>query len=218
MSGNATFHNLISVAVSFALMMALAVTTAAQNAVPPTARQAAMMPAFNSRLAHPTMSHMLVRPPALSRSRFSPGRPLDNNILYDNGPVNGEVDAWTINFGFTVSDTIQGNATVSGIQFWAWLDPGDTISNVEVQIGAAAFGNELFDGVVTLTQSSCFTNGFGFNVCLETGNFTGPALSGNDWLTLGMPVSPAAIRFTGTRTAELDASLPAARHWPRKTR
>ena len=72
MSGNATFHNLISVAVSFALMMALAVTTAAQNAVPPTARQAAMMPAFNSRLAHPTMSHMPVRPPALSRSRFSP--------------------------------------------------------------------------------------------------------------------------------------------------
>ena len=26
-------------------------------------------------------------------------------ISYDNGPVNGQVDAWTINFGFAVSDT-----------------------------------------------------------------------------------------------------------------
>ncbi len=185
MSGKAPFHNLISVAVSFALMTALAVTTAAQNAVPPTARQAAMMPAFNSRLAHPTMSHMPARPPARSRFRFSPGRPLDNNILYDNGPVNGEVDAWTINFGFAASDTIQGIATISGIQFWAWLEPGDTITNVEVQIGSNGyFSNDLFDGVVTLTQSNCFTNNFGFDVCLVSGNFTGPNLGGNDWVTL----------------------------------
>ena len=186
MSGKAPFHNLISVAVSFALMTALAVTTAAQNAVPPTARQAAMMPAFNSRLAHPTMSHMPARPPALSRFRFSPGHPLDNNILYDNGPVNGEVDAWTINFSSTVSDTIQVNGSVTGIQFWAWLEPGDAITNIEVQLGSTGyFSNNLFDSVVTLTQSSCFTNNFGFDVCLVSGELHRPRpLSGMIWITL----------------------------------
>jgi hypothetical protein len=28
-----------------------------------------------------------------------------NLDLYDNGPYNGDTDAWTINFGFTVSDS-----------------------------------------------------------------------------------------------------------------
>ena len=32
--------------------------------------------------------------------------------IYDNGPVNGNTDAWTINFGFVVSDTF--NVTNSG--------------------------------------------------------------------------------------------------------
>ena len=26
-------------------------------------------------------------------------------VVYDNGPINGNTDAWTINFGFIVSDT-----------------------------------------------------------------------------------------------------------------
>jgi hypothetical protein len=107
--------------------------------------------------------------------------------LYDNGPVNGQNWAWAINYGFTVSDSIQVNGPIAGIQFWAWLIPGDTITNVEVQIGANAFGNELFDGVVTLTQdqSSCTPNDDGFYVCIESGNFSGPSLNGNAWVTLG---------------------------------
>ena len=27
------------------------------------------------------------------------------DTVYDNGPINGNTDAWTINFGFIVSDT-----------------------------------------------------------------------------------------------------------------
>ncbi len=34
-----------------------------------------------------------------------------NNWSYDNGPINGTTDAWTINFGYVVSDTFFANAT-----------------------------------------------------------------------------------------------------------
>ncbi len=110
------------------------------------------------------------------------------NPVYDNGPVNGQVDAWTINFGFAVSDTfhLSSSTTLNDISFWAWVEPGDTVTSVEVAIsGTGYFGNELFDGTVSLTQSNCFTNNFGFNVCAETSNFNGPYLNaGNYYLTL----------------------------------
>jgi hypothetical protein len=110
---------------------------------------------------------------------------------YNNGPVNGQIDAWTINFGFSVSDTFQvsgsgGADPLNSLSFYAWLDPGDSISNVELQVGNSAFGNTLFDGTLSLTQSGCSTNGFGFDVCKESSNFgLGPILgAGNYWLTL----------------------------------
>jgi hypothetical protein len=108
--------------------------------------------------------------------------------VYDNGPVNGQVDAWTINFGFAVSDTfhLTSSTTLNDISFWAWVEPGDTATSVEVAISSAGyFGNELFDGTVSLAQSNCFSNNFGFDVCQESGNFSGPSLgAGNYYLTL----------------------------------
>ncbi|MGB8890064.1 MAG: PEP-CTERM sorting domain-containing protein [Candidatus Korobacteraceae bacterium] len=118
-------------------------------------------------------------------------------IVYENGPPNGQVDAWTINFGFAVSDTFEvccheghggpaTQTTINEISFAAWVEPGDTASSVELAIGSTGFfSNNLFDETVSLTQSSCSTNNFGFNVCTETGDFNGPALNnGNDFLTL----------------------------------
>jgi len=124
---------------------------------------------------------------------------ISQNNLYDNGPVNGEVDAWNISDGFAVSDTIHccgvpgaPSGTVTGLDFWAWLIPGDTLSTAEVQIGSAAFGNDLFDGIVSFTQSNCFSNNFGYNVCMENGSFAGPSnLAGNYWLTLSNAVVPS---------------------------
>ena len=34
--------------------------------------------------------------------------------LYDNGPTNGTVDAWTINFGFIVSDSFTLGSRLHG--------------------------------------------------------------------------------------------------------
>jgi uncharacterized repeat protein (TIGR03803 family) len=180
------FRTIVLAAVAALLITSVALPMSAQNSVPPSASQAARMPEFAKRLAHPATQRMPAKSPVSILSDRGRRLPPVNGVAYDNGPVNGQVDAWTIGFGFSVSDTMQVNASVTGIQFWAWLEPGDTISTVEVQIGSNGyFSNNLFDQVVNnLTQSSCFTNNFGFDVCLVSGNFTGPNLNGNDWITL----------------------------------
>jgi len=56
---------------------------------------------------------------------------------YENGPINGTTDAWTINFGYVVSDTFYfqpGGQTVSGFSFGVWEFPGDTLSSVDWSI------------------------------------------------------------------------------------
>ena len=109
--------------------------------------------------------------------------------LYDNGAINGTADAWTINFGFVVSDTftLGGSANVTGLSFGAWLAPGDVLETAEVQITSAEFGGTTFtDQVVNFTQSGCTGNQYGFNVCTETGSL-GTSVNlgaGTYWLNL----------------------------------
>ena len=171
------FRTIVLAAVTALLITSAALPMRAQNSVPATAVQAARMPEFASRLAHPAT-------PRMPRRHLPQG----NGVAYDNGPVNGQVDAWTLNFGFATTNSIQvdsGGSGVTGLSFWAWLIPGDTVSNVQVSIGSAPFGADQFNGVVNLTQSGCFINQFGYNVCMESGNFTnGPTLNGNAWVTL----------------------------------
>ncbi len=116
--------------------------------------------------------------------------------VYDNGPVNGQDLGWTINFGFSVSDsfTLGSFAQVTGASFWAWLIPGDTLTSVEFQIGANAFGNELLDQTLNVTASNCFSNQFGYNVCDETATFNGGGVAlgaGTYWMTLSNASVPS---------------------------
>ena len=104
--------------------------------------------------------------------------------LYDNGPVYNYADGWTVNFGYAVSDSMQVNGTVEGFSFWAVLIPGDILENIEVSIGSSPFEQNLFDGVMNVSRTNCFSSIFGFNLCQETGSFSGPTLNGNYWITL----------------------------------
>jgi PEP-CTERM motif len=109
--------------------------------------------------------------------------------VYDNGPINGTVDGWTINFGYAVSDSFmvgEGGANVSGLQFGAWLYPGDILQSVEVSITSSEFGGtSYFDQVVNFTQSGCSSNQYGYNVCVETGTWNTFNLNaGTYWLNL----------------------------------
>ncbi len=107
---------------------------------------------------------------------------------YSNGPINGTVDAWTINFGFIVSDSFTFNSPggIYQLSFGAWLFPGDVLESVEMSITSSEFGGtSYFDEVVNLTQSGCYSNQLGFSVCSEITSLSGPSLNaGTYWLNL----------------------------------
>ena len=109
--------------------------------------------------------------------------------VYSNGAINGTTDAWTINFGFVVSDTFTvggGGASVTGLNFGAWLFEGDVLESAEVQITSAEFGGTTYtDQIVNFTQSGCSANQYGFNVCTESGSLSPVNLAaGSYWLNL----------------------------------
>jgi hypothetical protein len=116
--------------------------------------------------------------------------PATAQILYDNGAVNGTVDAWTISNGYVVSDTFylpQPNTT-SGISFWAWIYPGDTLYSAEVSITSSANGGTVyFNEVLSAFQANCFSNPNGYSVCAESLAIGGNGLalnSGTYWVNL----------------------------------
>ncbi len=109
--------------------------------------------------------------------------------LYENGPINGQVDAWTINEGFALGNTFflsNPTSTVTGLAFGVWLTPGDTLESAEVSITSDVLGGTTyFDQDVSFTASGCFQNNFNYQVCTETGLFNGPTLSsGTYWVNL----------------------------------
>ncbi len=111
-------------------------------------------------------------------------------IVYENGPINGNTDAWTINFGFELSDSFTistGNSTVTGLSFGAWLFAGDTLQSAEVTLSSQPIGTGTvyLDSMVNFTQSGCIVNNYGYDVCTETGGFSPTSLNnGEYWLTL----------------------------------
>jgi hypothetical protein len=111
------------------------------------------------------------------------------DTVYSNGPTNGNTDAWTINFGFVVSDTFNvptGGATITGANFAMWLAPGDTLISAELSITSGEnSGTSYFDQMVNFTQSGCVINNFGYDICNEATSFSGPNLNvGTYWLNL----------------------------------
>jgi hypothetical protein len=159
----------------------------AQNSLPPTAVQAARSPQFAKRLAHPAGRPASQPQPVLASqaARRAPGQV----IIYDNGPVNGNTDAWAINLGFIVSDTFQvsgNNSTITGMTFGAWLYPGDTLTSADISITSDPNGGTTyFSQTVNFTQGGCTSNQYGFNVCTASAIFSGPTLlPGTYWVNL----------------------------------
>ena len=117
--------------------------------------------------------------------------PASAGTLYENGPINGETDGWTINFGFVLANSFTistgDSTTVNGVAFGAWLFPGDTMESAQVTLSTESLGGGtvFFDGIVNFTASNCFLNSYSFDICTETGNIT-PTVIGNGtyWMTL----------------------------------
>lgn len=115
--------------------------------------------------------------------------PAAAQAVYNNGPINGNYDAWTINLTFAVSDTFtvsNGGSNITGLSFGAWLYPGDTLTSAEVSITSLENGGTTyFDQMVNFTASGCVNSEFGFVVCDETASFNaGNFGNGTYWLNL----------------------------------
>ncbi len=109
--------------------------------------------------------------------------------VYSNGPINGNTDAWTINFGFIVSDTfnvVNSGTTITGGSFGIFLLPGDILESGELSITSSEnSGTTYFDQTVDFTTESCQVNQYGFNICRDNTTFNGPTLNaGTYWLNL----------------------------------
>ncbi len=87
---------------------------------------------------------------------------------YDNGPINGTTDAWTINFGYTVSNTFTGIAFVDFFQIGVWEFPGDALSSVDWSIttqenGGTILGSGTASGH-NVIDKFLSTNQYGYNI------------------------------------------------------
>src|SRR5208337_351213 len=138
------FH-IILCAATVVLVITLTVLPAwAQNAAPPTAREAAASPAFASRLHSSTATAARKRRPSAPAcsGRTSP----QGQVLYSNGPLNGTYDAWTINYGYVVSNsfTLGSASTVGGFDFYTWGYPGDNPQTVDWYISSSPFGGTIY--------------------------------------------------------------------------
>ena len=108
---------------------------------------------------------------------------------YDNGPINGTTDAWTINFGYIVSDTFTASGNMTGFSFGVWEFPGDTLSSVDWSVTTQENGgNTIASGTASganLSDSFISTNQYGYDIDLIKATAAATLTSGSSyWLNL----------------------------------
>jgi hypothetical protein len=113
---------------------------------------------------------------------------------YSNGPINGTTDAWTINFGYVVSDTFITNAsnpTVNSFSLGVWEFPGNSVTAVDWFITGsenAPCPSELClgNGTATVTDTFISSNQYGYNVDKLSAAGLNVLVSGgvNEWLNI----------------------------------
>ena len=144
--------------------------------------------------------------------------PVNAAVVYDNGPINGTVEAWTINYGYQVTDsfTVSSPTTLTGAQIGLWAYPGDNPTSVEWSIGSAPYGSNISSGTSSL--SSTFTGGYGFGIYPlfeSTFSLTGVLSTGTYWFTLqnaasinGDPVYWDQNNGPSTAFESIEGSIP----------
>jgi uncharacterized repeat protein (TIGR03803 family) len=165
-------------AIVVALFVLLAVISARpQNPVPPTAREAAALREFAAKL-HPATRPAMNKPRAAIGPRAGRPSPLDIQVIYENGPVNGTVNAWSISYGYIVSDSfvpngnpgncVYGGNCVNGFDIYLWELPGDSLTSLDWSIttqpnGGTVLGSGTVSGA-NLTDQFISTNQLGYDI------------------------------------------------------
>ena len=87
------------------------------------------------------------------------------DTLYNNGTFNGNTDAWSIDYGFGVSDsfTVASGSTIQDLHLSYWTAAGNQLTSVDGAFGSSSFGGTYNTyGVSNTTLLG--TNNFGFAV------------------------------------------------------
>ena len=91
------------------------------------------------------------------------------DTLYSNGPYNGTNDAWTINFGFSVSDSYVNSFpdfSIEDLHIVYWdASSTDLLTTVDMGLGSTSFGSDFSGGFKTLTgvtNTFLGTNQYGY--------------------------------------------------------
>jgi hypothetical protein len=105
---------------------------------------------------------------------------------YSNGPLNGTADAWTINFGFTVSDSFMlSSSPVTEFHFVYWdASSTDLLTTADLQLGTNSFGGS--PTTVAFSNTFLGTNQFGYNLYqADASGLDIPWAGGAGFATLG---------------------------------
>ena len=109
------------------------------------------------------------------------------DTIYNNGPYNGTTDAWTINFGFSVSDSFTGcgsSCSIEDLHIVYWdASTSDLLTTVDMAIGSTSFGGtpQTLTGV---TNQFLGTNQFGYALYAAWYSFPNIPWSGDGYVTL----------------------------------
>jgi hypothetical protein len=108
------------------------------------------------------------------------------DTLYDNGPYNGTSDAWSINFGFSVSDsfTVPRGSVIEFFHIVYWdASSSDVLTTVDMAVGSTSFGGT--PQTLSVTNTLLGVNQYGYNLYLADDNMLAHiAWSGAGYMTL----------------------------------
>jgi hypothetical protein len=113
-------------------------------------------------------------------------------VLYDNGPINGNVDGWRINFGFIASDTftLADGASMTGFAFGAFELPGDSLAALGWSVTSGEDSGTVYgSGTASggqITDKFLSTNQLGYDIDLITATGLNVSLNAGTtyWLNL----------------------------------
>lgn len=120
---------------------------------------------------------------------------LAQQTLYDNGPINGNTNAWPISYGSALAEAAYNTSksNVRNASIAVWLVPGDSVTSVQMDFGTTPFGTDIFSGVLLASGSTDLgLNHLGFD--LQDVYFSVPNVSlsvGTSWMTLSNGVTPS---------------------------
>jgi hypothetical protein len=110
------------------------------------------------------------------------------DTLYSNGPYNGTIDAWTINFGFEISDSFTlppGSSSIEGLHIVYWdSSTTDILTTVDMAISVDPIPFSGFQTLTGVTNTLLGINQFGFALFQADYSFADIPWSGTGWVTL----------------------------------